>query len=233
MGDDRSSANRGAPARRFLSSGYQGAVYLEDGPAGRRVIKQPIGGRLTRPLRRAMLRHEYAAYRRLEGIPGVPRCLGLGADGALLLEYVEARPYDDLLFAEDSASAARARFFDQLLQLIQALHEAGVSHSDLKRRGNILVDEGFSPWLIDFGTAVLRKPGGGVINRLLFRHACRIDLNAWVKLKYRRRFDAISEADRQWYRPSRIESLARALRRGWRKLSGRQWRKARHRRRED
>ena len=226
MGADRSAGEDVAPARRFLSSGYQGAVYLEEGPDGRRVIKQPIGGRLTRPLRRAMLRHEYAAYRRLDAITGIPRCLGIGPDGELLLEYVEAQPYDDRLFADEQS---RGVFFDRLLLLIQALHEAGVSHSDLKRRGNILVDPGFSPWLIDFGTAVLRKPGGGFLNRLLFRHACRIDLNAWVKLKYRRQFDAISESDRRWYRPSRIENLARALRRSWRKLSGRQWRKSRRR----
>ena len=229
MGADRSAGDGVALARRFLSSGYQGAVYLEEGPAGRRVIKQPIGGRLTRPVRRAMFRHEYAAYRRLDGVPGIPRCLGLGPEGELLLEYVEAQPYDDLLFDDETS---RGEFFDRLLLVIQALHEAGVSHSDLKRRGNILVDAVFSPWLIDFGTAVLRKPGGGFLNRLLFRHACRIDLNAWVKLKYRRQFDAISEADRRWYRPSRIETLARGLRRGWRKLSARQWRKSRRRRQD-
>jgi serine/threonine protein kinase len=230
MSADRRPGGGNQPVRRFLSSGYQGAVYLDDGPAGRRVVKQPIGGRLTRPLRRAMLRHEYAAYLRLDGIAGVPRCLGLGPDGELLLEYVEAQPYDDQLFADETV---RGRFFADLLRLIQALHEAGVSHSDLKRRGNILVDAGFNPWLIDFGTAVLRKPAGGFLNQLLFRHACRIDLNAWVKLKYRRQFNTISEADLRWYRPSRIEDIARGLRRGWRKLSGRQWRKARRRRRQD
>lgn len=224
MDPQHSAAGGGAPTRRFLSSGYQGAVYLEEGPAGRRVVKQPLGGPLTRPLRRAMLRHEHAAYRRLDGIPGIPRCLGLGEGGELLLEYVEARPYDDRLFTDE---ATRGRFFDRLLELIQALHATGVSHSDLKRRGNILVDAASNPWLIDFGTAVLARPRGGFLNRLLFRHACRIDLNAWVKLKYRRQFDVISEADQRWYRPSRIENLARALRRGWRKLSARQWRKAR------
>lgn len=227
MDPQRSAAEGSAPARRFLSSGYQGAVFLDEGPDGRRVVKQPLGGRFTRPLRRAMLRHEYAAYRRLAGLRGVPRCDGLGADGELLLEYIEAQAYDDRLFPDE---AVRAQFFGRLLELIHALHAAGVSHSDLKRRGNILVDAGFEPWLIDFGTAVLRKPNGGFVNRLLFRHACRIDLNAWVKLKYRRQFDAISPADQRWYRPSRIENLARALRRAWRKLSARQWRKARRRR---
>jgi len=227
VGADRSAGDTGGSPRRFLSSGYQGAVYLDEGPAGRRVIKQPIGNRLTLPVRRAMLRHEHSAYQRLAAIAGVPRCLGLGADGELLLEYIEAQPYDDRLIADE---LVREWYFEQLLALILAIHAAGVSHSDLKRRGNILVDAEFRPWLIDFGTAVLSKPGGGYVNRLLFRHACRIDLNAWVKLKYRRQFDALSDEDRRWYRPSRIEVLARALRRGWRKLSGRQWRKARRRR---
>jgi len=213
--------------RRFLSQGNQGTVYLTGSGSTRQVIKQAMGNALLRPLRRAMLRHEHAAYQRLAGLRGIPRCDGLGPDGELRLEYIAAEPFEEGRLP----ASERERFFTELLAVILSVHAAGVSHSDLKRRGNILIDEQHQPWLIDFGTAVLRRPKGGALNRLLFRHACRIDLNAWIKLKYRRDFGAISPADRQYYQPSWIESSVRWLRRGWRLLTRRRWRKARRQRR--
>ncbi|MCC5794367.1 MAG: hypothetical protein JJT85_06480 [Chromatiales bacterium] len=214
----------GAP-RRLLGSGYQAVVWLEDSPGGgRRVVKEATGNWLTRPLRRAMLRREYSAYQRIGHLTGVPRCHGLNEDGALLLEFVPARPYEHRLLA----AGDHDRFFGELLRLIEALHAAGVSHSDLKKRGNLLVDEAGHPWLIDFGAAVLRRPRPGPLNRLLFRHACRIDLNAWLKLKYRRRDVEMTAEDRLRLRHSWLEQWARGIRRAWRTLTLRQWRR-RHR----
>jgi len=113
------------------------------------------------------------------------------------------------------------------------MHAAGVAHADLKRRGNILVSAAGDPILVDFGSAVLRRPGGGWWNRLLFHQACRMDLNAWVKLKYRREYDRLTPEDRVYYQPTAIEGIARAVRRVWRKLSGRRLRKAWRLRRQE
>lgn len=214
-------------ADQFLSRGYQGVVYLRDTATGRVVVKQPMGRGLGLWLRRVMLRREYAAYQRLDGVPGVPRCFGVEADGSLLLEFLEGEPY------RETAAALRDRdlFFSELLRSILAVHAAGVAHADLKRRGNILISPDGRPVLLDFGSAVLRSRRGGWVNGLLFRQICRMDLNAWVKLKYRRRYDLIPAEDRGYYHPTRIESVARVIRRLWRKLTGRQLRKARRRRR--
>ncbi len=211
----------------FLSRGYQGVVYLRDTGTGRVVVKQPMGHGLGLWLRRVMLRREYAAYQRLQGVPGVPRCFGVEADGSLLLEFLEGEPY------RETATALRDRdmFFSELLRSILAVHAAGVAHADLKRRGNILISPDGRPVLLDFGSAVLRSRRGGWLNGLLFRQICRMDLNAWVKLKYRRRYDLIPAEDRGYYHPTMIESVARVIRRLWRKLTGRQLRKARRRRR--
>jgi serine/threonine protein kinase len=214
----------------FLSRGYQGAVYLRgDGPDAR-VVKQAMGGRIARRLRAAMLRREYAAYARVAGIPGIPRCFGLQDDGSLVLEYTPGEVYRESVPA---LQANRDSFFRQLKDQILALHAAGVAHADLKRRGNILISTAGDPILLDFGSAVLRREGGGWWNRFLFRQACRMDLNAWVKLKYRRRYDLLSPEDRPCYQPTAIESAARVVRRVWRKLSGRRWRKAWRQKRRD
>lgn len=216
-----------AQAERFLSRGYQGIVWLRDTGTDRVVVKQAMGRGLALWLRRGMLRREFAAYQRLANVPGVPRCLGMEADSRLLLEFLEGEPFRETA----AALTDRDRFFSELLRSILALHAAGVAHADLKRRGNILISPGGSPVLLDFGSAVLRSKRGGWLNGMLFRQVCRMDLNAWVKLKYRRRYDLISAEDSAYYHPTRVEAVARSVRRLWRKLSGRQLRKARRRRR--
>ncbi len=206
----------------FLSRGYQGAVYLRGTGAERRVIKQVMGGRIARVLRSAMLRREFAAYQRLAGFPGIPRCFGLQDDGSLLLEFVAGEPYRETA----PALQDRDRFFQRLKEQILALHTAGVAHADLKRRGNLLISPEGEPILLDFGSAVIRKSDGSWWNRFLFRQACRMDLNAWVKLKYRRRYDLLSPEDQPHYRPTALEDAARVVRRGWRKVTARHVRKA-------
>lgn len=210
----------------YLSRGYQGAVYLRDAGPDRVVVKQAMGGPLARRLRRAMLRREHAAYQRLSGVPAVPRYLGVEPDGSLVLEYRPGEAYRENL----PALRNRQAFFDALLAGILALHAAGVAHADLKRRGNVLVSADGQPIVLDFGSAVLRPPGGGGLRGFLFRQACRMDLNAWIKLKYRRRYDLVSPEDRQYYQPTFIEGAARVIRKVWRKLTGRQFRKAWRRR---
>lgn len=207
----------------FLSRGYQGAVYLRGAGADARVVKQAMGGALARRIRRAMLRREHAAYARLGGIPGIPRCYGLEDDGSLVLEYLPGEAYRETVPA---LREHRERFFRELRDQILALHAAGVAHADLKRRGNILVSPGGDPILLDFGSAVLRRSGGGWWNRVLFHQACRMDFNAWVKLKYRRQYDLLTPEDRQYYQPTAVEGIARVVRRVWRKVSGRRLRKA-------
>ena len=214
---------------RFLSRGYQGAVYLRGTGADRRVIKQAMGGRIARRLRAAMLRREYSAYQRLVGITGIPRCFGLQEDGSLVLEYVAGEPY------RESVPALKDRdlFFRRLKEQILALHAAGIAHADLKRRGNLLISPEGEPILLDFGSAVIQKPDGGWWNRFLFRQACRMDLNAWVKLKYRRRYDLLVPEDLQHYQPTGLEDAARVVRRTWRKVTGRRFRKTWRQKRQD
>lgn len=210
----------------YLSRGYQGAVYLRGTGPEQVVVKQAMGGPLARRVRRAMLRREHAAYQRLAGLPMVPRCLGLEPDGSLLLEYRPGEAYRENL----PALRDRPAFFDALLAGILALHAAGVAHADLKRRGNLLVGASGEPILLDFGSAVLRPAGGGGLRGFLFRQACRMDLNAWIKLKYRRRYELVTPEDRRYYQPTFIEGAARVTRKAWRKLTGRQFRKAWRRR---
>ena len=71
----------------------------------------------------------------------------------LLLEFIEGQP----LRLSDNELVDRDKFFSALLVLILATHRAGVAHSDMKRKENILVGREGMPYLIDFGSAIVGK----------------------------------------------------------------------------
>jgi predicted Ser/Thr protein kinase len=202
----------GGGQQRLLGRGYQGAVYLREGRDGTLIAKVPIGSGPARAARRAMLEREHRVYERLRGIAGVPRCLGFANGEELLLEYVPGPSLRDAQLT----GAEREHFFAELLRVIRAMHDAGVAHGDLKRKDNILRGPGGQPFLIDFGTALVADERAGPLRLWLFRQACRVDLNAWVKLKYQRQELDMDPADALIFRPTLPERVARAVRRAWR-----------------
>lgn len=187
--------------------GYQGAVYVWEHRGRRFVVKVARGTGARGWLARWTLRREYAAYRRLDGFAGSPRCHGFLKDRYLVLDYVEGVP---LRRAEITD---RQAFFDALFGHIAELHRRGVAHADLKRKDNLLVIDGRRPCLVDFGAAVVRRPGFAPINHYLYRIARRFDLNAWAKLKYQGRLEHMLPEDRAYYRRTAVEKLARGVKR--------------------
>ena len=218
----------GHTAEALISSGYQGAAYLYDGAEGRRVIKAATGSWIVGSVRRWMIRREFAVYRRLASVDNVPHCHGLLDDQFLVLQFVDGIPLSDL----DRDIANSDTFYQELLQIITNVHAAGVAHGDLKRRCNVLVSPDEHPCIIDFGAAVTLSERGGWFNRWLFKLVRQFDYNAWIKLKYRGDYESITPEDRPYYQPTPLENLARLIRRGWRKITFRQYRKARRRARE-
>ena len=212
----------------LISAGYQGAAFLYESSQGRRVIKAATGSGIVGWVRRWMIRHEFAIYQRLASVDGVPHCHGLLDGQYLVLDFVDGVPLSDV----DSEITDRDTFYKGLLKIILNLHLAGVAHADMKRRGNVLVSPEQRPFMIDFGTAVAKNDRGGWFNRWFFKQARQFDYNAWIKLKYRRDYDSIAPEDQPYYRPTLLERLARLVRRGWRTVTFRQYRKARRRARE-
>lgn len=214
----------------LLSAGYQGSAYLYaaevDGQPVRLVIKKAGGGALTAWFHRLMLRREARVYERMAEVSGVPHSPGFLDDTWLLLEYIEG---ESLKTARYSLADPQ-RFYARLLQILHDFHAAGVGHGDLKRKDNVLVTADEQPYVIDFGTAVVRDHG--LFDRLMFRLIRRFDYNAWIKVKYANDYSAISAADARWYRPTLVENGFRMLQRFWRKVTFRQVRKARRRARE-
>lgn len=187
--------------------GYQGHVYLYRRNGQQLIVKAPTGSFLTRPIRRAMVRNEHRAYAKLAGLAGVPRCYGLLAGSYLVLEYIDGIPIRQATISDHDA------FFQSLLSLIKNLHKAGVAHADLKKKDNLLVVDGCTPYLIDFGAAVIRKGRFAPLNRYLYAMARRFDFNAWAKLKYDGDFDTMTKEDERYYRRTILEKFARWVKR--------------------
>ena len=187
----------------IFSCGYQGNVYLYEGKGRRLIIKAPIGWGLGRIIRRAMLRNEYRVYSRISGVSGVPRCYGLLDGCYLVLEFIDGVPVRNAQITDSGV------FFETLLQLIKDLHKAGVAHTDLKKKDNLLVIEGHTPCVIDFGVAVIRKSGFAPVNHYLYNLARKFDFNAWIKLKYDGRYENIFEQDREYFNWTVVEKVSR------------------------
>jgi len=190
-----------------LGGGQQGLTLLYSADNRRLVIKAPAGCGLRRWISILMLRHEARVYARLVGFSAAPRCYGLLKGRYLVLEHIEG----DLARYADIPD--RERFFEELMTAIDALHVRGIAHGDLQKQDNLLRRTDGSPCLLDFGAAVIRKERIAPFNHWHFRMACQFDFNQWVKFKYRKRLDQISEADRRYYRRTLPERLARALKR--------------------
>jgi len=197
------------------ASGYQGAVYLYESNGRRLVVKAAAGGGVAGRLRRWMLRREFDAYQRLTDFAGSPRCYGLIDGRYLVLEYIDG------VSLRNGRIDDRRTYFDTLFAHIAELHRRGVAHADLKRRDNLLVIGGRLPCLVDFGAAIVRKPGFAPFNHWLYELARRFDFNAWAKLKYQGRMEELTPEDRPYYRRTVIEIVARAIKRPYVRLKRR------------
>lgn len=127
------------------------------GRAGDIVVKfgraQPWCGLPLGFYARWLATHERAIYRRLAGIEGVPRCLGLVGDRAVAIAYADAQGLDHLA----ELGEIPLGLFDRLRALFDAVHARGVAYCDANKRSNILVTRQGRPVLIDFQIAIAER----------------------------------------------------------------------------
>lgn len=207
-----------------LGEGYQATVKLYETPLGNYVVKTARGPFFWRRLGERTLRREHAIYERLRDVQGVPYCPGLLDNKHLVLEYIPGDSYRQRQHTLDD----RVLFFNRFLKTIKDMHAAGVAHGDLKRKDNFLVGPDERPFVIDFGLARIRPDPGRRMGRMLFEWVKQYDYNAWIKHKYLTRVDNIAPEDSGYYKPMKLERIARSIRVFWQKIALRRFR-TRHR----
>jgi len=189
----------------ILAVSNQGTVLHYRGNGLDLVVKTAMGRGLVLKVRQKTLLREFEAYRRMDGLRGVPECYGLLGGRYLVIEFIRGTPYRQANWTD------RTNWFRDFLEILRSIHERGVSHGDLKSKSNILVTEGEKPCVLDFGTAFLHRSGFHPLNNWFFEYAKRLDFNAWVKHKYHGRYVDASEQDRELLNYSRIEYLVRKI----------------------
>jgi serine/threonine protein kinase len=154
--------------------------------AGRPLVVKdwaPRGGFVRRWLAPWLCARELRAWRALAGHPAVPRLVGPIDPLAFAVEY---RPGETLF--KGPLEPLPEGFLAELEAALAELHRRGVVHLDLRNRTNVLRDANGAPVLIDFGSALVFRPGSLAARWLLplFAAFDRRALGKW-RTKQRRR----------------------------------------------
>lgn len=114
----------------------------------------PRGAFVRSTLGRWVTAREARAWKALDGHPSVPAFRGWIDALAFAVEYRPGRRMGRKLRGE-----VPAEFADRLDRALDAMHARGVVHLDLRHRSNVMLGEGGDPILIDFGSALMFRPG--------------------------------------------------------------------------
>ncbi|HET6374027.1 MAG TPA: RIO1 family regulatory kinase/ATPase [Candidatus Polarisedimenticolia bacterium] len=124
------------------------------------------------------LAREARAYRRLAGVPGIPRFYRVLDRHAIIIEYVAGIRLPKFHHRHGGVPHVARR----IKSLLEGVHARGIIHGDLRSRDNILVTTGGDLYLIDFSSAAVFDPDTWS-GRVLFPRLRRAEEKALLKWK--------------------------------------------------
>jgi serine/threonine protein kinase len=135
-------------------------------------------GLLVRAWGRLQLRREARFLELLGGFEGTPPLLARPDRDALVIPFYQGR---ELHFLRDHPEIPR--FLSDLRRLMDAIHERGIVHNDLRSRENVLVVQPEGRVLVLDWAGAIRLPPGSFAHRLVFRFLRLVDEAAFIKWK--------------------------------------------------
>jgi len=158
---------------------------------------------------RFLIWREAKAYRKLRGIKGVPEFYGVIGGLALAIEEIPGRSLENL----EKEMHLPHTFFESMETLVNAFHQRGVAHCDLKRAPNTLLGADGMPYIVDWAASISREELWFPPLNLVFRRFMLDDEMAIVKLALRHCPDRVSaEKKARYHYRSRGEKCIRAVR---------------------
>lgn len=113
---------------------------------------------------RIMATREYKMMKTIEDIPGVPNKL-FKLDGyAMGMAFLDSQTFS---YYRQQHIKLPVAFFEQLEQLMQAIHARNISHLDSRNSKNVLVLTDGSPALIDFQSGIRMRWLPSFLKRIL------------------------------------------------------------------
>lgn len=122
--------------------------------------------------------NEARIYRKLQGIPGIPRYIGTLDRYAGVIEFVEGRTA-----AECNPADLPPDFISRVEGVVHEIHRRNIVVCDLRNKKNVLVSDKGDPYLIDLSTAFERGWRINFFRNAFFRIFYQDDLMGMIKLK--------------------------------------------------
>ncbi len=158
---------------------------------------------------RFLIWREAKAYRKLEGIKGVPEFYGVIQGLALAVQEIKGRSLENL----EKEMKLPHRFFDAMDALVSAFHNRGVAHCDLKRAPNTLMGIDGMPYIVDWAASISNNEFRWPPLNLVFKRFMLDDEMAIVKLALRHSPKWVSpEKKARYHYRSPIEKTIRKIR---------------------
>jgi len=158
---------------------------------------------------RFLIWREAKAYGRLAGIKGVPAFYGVIEGLALAVAEIPGRSLENL----EKEVLLPFHFFDAMENLVNAIHQRGVAHCDLKRAPNTLLGADGMPYIVDWAASISKSEFCLPPLPMVFRRFILDDELAIVKLALRHCPDWVSPPKKARYHyRSRGERMIRAIR---------------------
>jgi len=134
---------------------------------------------------------ECKALNKLSALVCSPNLLHTPSKRSFLMSYHESEQITRL----ETIQPDWPDFFEELSSAIAEMHQAGVSHNDLRNASNILITADGKPILVDLVGCFCQGSSWNLPNRWLFDKFCQVDLSAITKLKSKVAPELITEQD--------------------------------------
>ena len=143
----------------LIGQGGMGSVFAAEQPHPRRIVALKVirSGVVTGDMLRRF-EQESQVLGRLQH-PGIAQVYeagtadnGYGPQPYFAMEFIQGCRLTEFVAAKKTPIRARLELMVKICSAVQHAHQRGIIHRDLKP-GNILVDEGGQPKILDFGVA--------------------------------------------------------------------------------
>jgi RIO-like serine/threonine protein kinase len=198
-------------------SGTRPALWvIEEG--GKRVVVKDysVNGFFFRnTVGRFLVWRETRAYGRLRGMRGIPGFHCVIGGLALIIDEMPGKNMEGLEMKEKLPP----RFFLELRDLVDNVHERGLTHCDLKRAPNIIVGCDGKPIIIDWSAALMKHEFGFFPLNLIYQRFLQDDYDAVIKVQLRHCPESVkTEELERYHQRSAFEKMIRSIRDNLREL---------------
>lgn len=164
---------------------------------------------------RFLVWREKKAYKKLQGIEGVPIFYRILNGLAVVIEEIQGKNFD----AVQKTTNIPENFYSDLHALLKTIHEAGLAHCDLKRAPNIIVGNDWKPYLVDWSASISRDEFRFFPLSLIFKRFVKDDMNAIIKIKLKYSPETVTQEEKDTYmNRSLTERIIRYIRDNARRL---------------